>query len=151
MPFLEIREKHQQHTRRYRLVGPTVLIGRAPNSTIIVRDKTVSRKHLQLDLQGDQIMLHDVGSMFGTKVNGVDTSECLLENGDQILIGSSKLTFLSSEDLLADSDEIVSFETGGQDRNSEDLPLESAVPRLKRRWTHRSRLNMGIGMRGPGE
>ena len=29
--------------------------------------------------------------------------------------------------------------------------LEYALPRLKRMWTHLSRLNMGVGMRGPGE
>ena len=29
--------------------------------------------------------------------------------------------------------------------------LEYSLPRLKRLWTHLSRLNMGIGMRGPGE
>lgn len=29
--------------------------------------------------------------------------------------------------------------------------LEYSLPRLKRMWTHLSRLNMGIGMRGPGE
>lgn len=29
--------------------------------------------------------------------------------------------------------------------------LQYSLPRLKRMWTHLSRLNMGIGMRGPGE
>ncbi len=29
--------------------------------------------------------------------------------------------------------------------------LEYSLPRLKRMWTHLSRLNMGVGMRGPGE
>ena len=29
--------------------------------------------------------------------------------------------------------------------------LEYALPRLKRMWTHLSRLKMGVGMRGPGE
>ncbi len=29
--------------------------------------------------------------------------------------------------------------------------LEYSLPRLKRLWTHLSRLNMGVGMRGPGE
>ena len=29
--------------------------------------------------------------------------------------------------------------------------LEYSLPRLKRMWTHLSRMKMGIGMRGPGE
>ena len=29
--------------------------------------------------------------------------------------------------------------------------LQYSLPRLKRLWTHLSRLKMGIGMRGPGE
>ena len=29
--------------------------------------------------------------------------------------------------------------------------LEYSLPRLKRMWTHLSRIKMGIGMRGPGE
>src|SRR5690606_38200168 len=29
--------------------------------------------------------------------------------------------------------------------------LEYSLPRLKRMWTHLSRLKMGVGMRGPGE
>ena len=29
--------------------------------------------------------------------------------------------------------------------------LEYSLPRLKRMWTHLSRIKMGVGMRGPGE
>lgn len=47
------------------------------------------------------------------------------------------------------------FATHAQTKESrlavELAQLEYALPRLKRMWTHLSRLKMGVGMRGPGE
>ena len=47
------------------------------------------------------------------------------------------------------------FSTRAQTRESrlavELAQLEYSLPRLKRMWTHLSRLKMGVGMRGPGE
>ena len=47
------------------------------------------------------------------------------------------------------------FSTRAQTREArlavELAQLEYSLPRLKRMWTHLSRMKMGVGMRGPGE
>jgi pSer/pThr/pTyr-binding forkhead associated (FHA) protein len=45
---------------------PTITIGRSPESVVVVPDQEVSRKHAQLNLQGDHVILKDLNSSNGT-------------------------------------------------------------------------------------
>ncbi|MBF0565245.1 MAG: protein kinase [Nitrospirae bacterium] len=67
------------------------IIGRSSESHLQIncKDSLVSRKHCMLELQTGKCMLVDLTSRNGTFVNGKRISKYVLNNGDQIQIGSS--------------------------------------------------------------
>lgn len=75
-----------------------------------------------------------------------DLSPAQVRNLEQ----ASKVKVLDRTELILDI-----FSTRAQTHESrlavELAQLEYSLPRLKRMWTHLSRLKMGVGMRGPGE
>jgi hypothetical protein len=79
--------------RNYPLgVGSTV-IGRGDQASFRLADVGASRQHARLDYDGRQVVLTDLGSANGTMVNGRRVSAAALNPGDQILIGTTRLTF----------------------------------------------------------
>ena len=82
--------------RAYPLRQQLFTVGRDADSDIVLREPTVSRTHARLMLEGDDAILESLGPT-GTRVNGEEVlSPRKLEHGDQILIGTAKLTFTSA-------------------------------------------------------
>src|SRR5436190_13867869 len=73
-----------------------VSIGRLPECDIVLADKNVSRRHAEVRRQDDAIMVFDLGSMNGTRVNGSGVKERVLADGDEITVGQTKLRFEAS-------------------------------------------------------
>jgi hypothetical protein len=76
-------------------VVPDTTIGRAPGSTVWLRDPSVSRRHAQISLRGSNggdPILEDAGSSYGTFVDGrrVDGTETL-RDGARIRVGNQEL------------------------------------------------------------
>lgn len=71
----------------------TVTIGRLSSCDVVFSDPGVSRSHAQIRCWDDNVILTDLGSTNGTRVNGVDTKERLLADGDVIAIGNSTIHF----------------------------------------------------------
>ncbi len=71
-------------------------MGRRPESNIVLADPNVSRDHAEIRPQGDGFMLIDLGSTNGSKVNGVRVAQRLLEDGDEISFGNTKMRFEAS-------------------------------------------------------
>ncbi len=75
-------------------IGSTVLtIGRLPECAVVLDDPNVSRRHAQVRREGDVVLLIDLGSTNGTKVNGVNIREHRLAPGDRVTIGGTSLRF----------------------------------------------------------
>jgi adenylate cyclase len=56
---------------RFQLMpGRKALLGRGPSSDFPVPDPTISRQHAELDVQGEEIDIADLGSSNGTLING---------------------------------------------------------------------------------
>ncbi|GAA2636419.1 hypothetical protein GCM10010399_81760 [Dactylosporangium fulvum] len=73
-------------------VGSTV-IGRGDQATVRLPDVRASRQHARLDYDGNRVVLTDLGSANGTLVNGRRVATAALNPGDEIVIGSTRLTF----------------------------------------------------------
>jgi len=71
-------------------------IGRMPECDVAVSDPNVSRKHAEVRRQGTGFVVVDLGSTNGTRVNGATVKERLLNNGDEITVGATKLRFEAS-------------------------------------------------------
>ncbi len=82
----------------FRLVdGESVTVGRAPTSTIVVKDERCSRNHAEIFQVKSKWMLRDLDSRNGTQIDGVPVEEDYsLKPGDIIRIGNSHLAFVDN-------------------------------------------------------
>jgi hypothetical protein len=73
------------------------VIGRHLENDIVLNDTNVSRKHAEFVCAAGEVMVRDLGSTNGTKVNGVAVhGEQLLQHGDVINFGTAQVTFEAS-------------------------------------------------------
>ena len=73
------------------------VLGRHLENDIVLNDTNVSRKHAEFVCAAGEVMVRDLGSTNGTKVNGVAVGgEQLLQHGDVINFGTAQVTFEAS-------------------------------------------------------
>jgi hypothetical protein len=82
--------------RRVEIGETALVIGRMPECDVPLSDPNVSRRHAEVRRQGTGFVVVDLGSTNGTRVNGAQVKERLLNNGDEITVGASKLRFEAS-------------------------------------------------------
>ncbi|GAC1357758.1 MAG: DUF3662 and FHA domain-containing protein [Acidimicrobiales bacterium] len=68
-------------------------VGRAPDCDLVLSDPTVSKRHLEFRRQGADVVLVDLGSTNGTRVNGAGVRERTLAEGDEIRLGATVLRY----------------------------------------------------------
>ncbi|MDA8148475.1 MAG: DUF3662 and FHA domain-containing protein [Actinomycetota bacterium] len=73
-----------------------VTIGRLPESTVVVADPNASRRHAEVRRTGDVVVVVDLGSTNGTRVNGIPVKEQVLADGDEVTVGTTSLRFETS-------------------------------------------------------
>jgi len=79
---------------------PTPLtIGREEGNPIQLNDERISRFHLKIQEDQDKIVLTDLQSTNGTKLNGENAQLCVLRPGDVIALGHSMLVYGSREEI----------------------------------------------------
>jgi adenylate cyclase len=87
--------------REYEL-GAVNTVGRHPDNTLQILDRIVSKEHAQIIRQPDgRYLFRDLGSLNGSFLRGERMSEHILADGDEITLGSTRLTF--QERALEDS------------------------------------------------
>ena len=77
--------------RRKVPVGASLIVGRAADNGLVLKDTAASRRHVEIRAAGDSYLCRDLGSRNGTIVNGSPTNVCELSNGDRVLIGETVL------------------------------------------------------------
>lgn len=79
---------------------PTPLtIGREEGNPIQLNDERISRFHLKIQEDEEKVVLTDLQSTNGTKVNGESVQIWILRPGDVISVGQTLLVFGSHEDI----------------------------------------------------
>jgi two-component system, NtrC family, response regulator HydG len=78
---------------RYPLGNQEILIGRAPNSSIVLSEADVAWRHCQVVRRGERYAVADLRSSSGTFINGMRSAERWLQDRDQIGIGKTILMF----------------------------------------------------------
>jgi len=81
--------------RKFLLSKDKITVGRSLGSDIFLDDITVSRKHAEIDFGNEEAILHDMGSLNGTYVNGELVDKVKLKNNDEVQIGRFKFIFLN--------------------------------------------------------
>ncbi len=96
VPMFVVIEPKQHRGATYTL-SSVLAIGRLEDNDIVLNDTNVSRKHAEFVCAAGEVMVHDLGSTNGTKVNGVVVhGEQLLQHGDVINFGTAQVTFEAS-------------------------------------------------------
>ena len=74
-------------TIAHELSDELVTLGRSPENMIHLDDPSVSGKHAQLQLVGEDVQLTDLGSTNGTTVNDAAITTAILRAGDRVRFG----------------------------------------------------------------
>jgi pSer/pThr/pTyr-binding forkhead associated (FHA) protein len=77
--------------REVQVDGSPLTIGRATDNAVVVADGRASRHHARIQARRGALVLTDLGSTNGTRVNGVPVTEVVLGQGDRIEIGRTVL------------------------------------------------------------
>lgn len=77
----------------YENISVPVTIGREEGNTIQLNDERISRFHLKIQKDHDDLVLTDLESTNGSKVNNEDVQLRILRHGDLITVGRSTLIF----------------------------------------------------------
>jgi len=69
------------------LLRPVLLVGRHPECDVRLDSPKISRRHCCLAMAYDRILIRDLGSRNGVRVNGRVVEEMRLYSGDELAIG----------------------------------------------------------------
>ena len=87
--------------RVYKDLPIPVTIGREEGNGLRLNDERVSRYHAKIQIEDQDIILTDLDSTNGTRVNGAAVQIRRLRPGDQVSIGRSMLLFGTMEEIAA--------------------------------------------------
>jgi hypothetical protein len=81
---------------RFTLTESIITIGRHPECNLVLADPNVSRNHAEIRPQGDRYVVVDLGSTNGSRVNGVRVDTQVLDDGDELSFGNTRMRFEAS-------------------------------------------------------
>src|SRR5438270_1934241 len=87
--------------RTFRQLATPVTIGREEGNLLRLNDERVSRFHAKIQQDNGDIILTDLESTNGTRVNGKVVQIRRLRPGDRVCVGRSLLLFGSNEQIAA--------------------------------------------------
>jgi len=123
----------------FRAMPLPVTIGREEGNHIRLNDERVSRFHAKIQADNDEIILTDLESTNGTKVNGNVVHIRRLKAGDRVHIGRSLLLFGSEEEIrdrISSISEGFSKESKTKILDSTDHGTFKALPDYAESYDH---------------
>src|SRR5438874_10227619 len=83
-----------------RLGREPVSFGSGPQCSLVLTDKTVSRKHLEAQLVSDEVMMIDCGSTNGSFIQGSRFEKISIGFGAEVKLGRTVIKFLPDEEII---------------------------------------------------
>jgi hypothetical protein len=91
-PVARLREIRPDGTQReIEVDGALLTIGRGSDNGLVIYDSRISRHHARLQARRGTLVLTDLGSTNGSRVNGERVDEVVLGEGDTIELGDTVL------------------------------------------------------------
>jgi pSer/pThr/pTyr-binding forkhead associated (FHA) protein len=125
-----------------------ITIGREEGNAIQLNDERISRFHVKIQEDNQYVVLTDLDSTNGTRVNGIDCQLRILRFGDVIAVGRSTLLFgsrdeiaerlgdgLTVEQLSAGSAKDADFELWGLSNAAQLLSTHNPEPKIPEKLT----------------
>ncbi len=104
-----------------------IIVGRSSELDMVLVEDMVSRKHARIQLQQEQIWIEDLGSTNGTFVNGEKIKRARLKEGDRVLIGTSILKVIASEQSGDTIDGKSEFESFASRRSTQARTMSGSI------------------------
>ena len=79
--------------QRFELRYGSNVIGRGSDSDLQLLDQGVSRRHVDVQYDGQRATIYDLGSTNGTTVNGHEIGSHMLRHGDVVRVGHTRMVF----------------------------------------------------------
>ncbi len=86
-----LRFQHEEHDRVFTIGDRPIVIGRAPDSDLLIDHESISRQHCRVARQDEGWVLRDLGSKNGSRINTFHVEEQVLRNGDRLDLGTIRL------------------------------------------------------------
>ncbi|KYF82697.1 Fis family transcriptional regulator [Sorangium cellulosum] len=67
--------------------GVGVVVGREPPADVVIRDRSISRRHARFTLVGGEVVVEDLNSRNGTRISGQRVESGVVKAGDEVLLG----------------------------------------------------------------
>jgi diguanylate cyclase (GGDEF)-like protein len=111
------------------------IIGRGGRAQIRMIDDGISREHAEIIVQGNEVLLHDLGSTNGTFCNGVRVDTRPLADGDKILVGSTTILKFTYHDNLDEVFQRQMYESALRDGLTKAFNKKYFTDRLESEFT----------------
>lgn len=108
--------------RVFRDLTTPITIGREEGNIVRLNDERVSRFHAKVQVDNGEIILTDLDSTNGTRVNGNVIQIRRLRAGDRVGIGRSLLLFGSEEDIAARAAVLSGVSAPVDSSGADDMP-----------------------------
>lgn len=116
----------------YENLETPITIGREDGNSVQLNDERISRFHIKIQEDQDKLVLTDLESTNGTRVNGEDTQLRILRFGDVVTVGRSVLLYGTRQQIagrleglrndgVGDTGELC---TNGSGTDSQSISLE---------------------------
>ena len=135
--------------RVYRSMPVPVTIGREEGNAVRLNDERVSRYHAKIQTEDGDVILTDLDSTNGTRVNGAAIQIRRLRAGDQVSIGRTLLLYGTMEEIEARRSgrpapavengiqTIQARELSGTDARGSDVIVKAAPEATGPEWRYR--------------
>jgi pSer/pThr/pTyr-binding forkhead associated (FHA) protein len=95
-----------------------ITIGREEGNSIQLNDDRISRFHLKIQRDHDDIVLTDLGSTNGSKVNNEEVQLRILRHGDLITLGRSTILFGNRKQISERMEKLAPSSAGHMEREA---------------------------------
>ena len=113
--------------------GLPITLGREEGNSIQLNDERVSRYHAKIQEDHKELVLTDLESTNGTKVNGEDTQLRILRFGDMITLGRSTILYGSRQQI---DDRWHKFKAESNEPHTDSSGLEKVISRQMANDSH---------------
>ncbi|MEM9185941.1 MAG: FHA domain-containing protein [Planctomycetota bacterium] len=103
------------------LLPTPITIGREEGNTVQLNDERISRFHIKIQEDNEKIVLTDLESTNGTRVNGEETQLRILRFGDIVHVGRSVLLYGTRQQIAARLDDLRAEGIAASDSVGMDL------------------------------
>jgi diguanylate cyclase (GGDEF)-like protein len=130
----------------FKITLPQTIIGRGQTAHVRMMDDGISREHCEIQIEGDSMILHDLGSTNGTFCRGLRVDRHVLEDGDKILVGSSTVLKFTYHDSLDEVFQRQMYESALRDDLTKTFNKKYFTDRLESEFAFATRTKADLSL-----